>query len=343
MNKYKPRMMKELHISRMINYQQNNTSKLKESSYLWYYGESRKLDFFICIVFLSIVLFVTGYLHKLLYTEALIDTILTEGIDYDAFREFKVNRTVINKCDERIRTLIKNNPQLEGLPFIDRYGIIAFSMMAFDYDLIDADIIDNDTFIRGIGRVAANPGFKELYGNYKAILMGTRYFPVPKLISGDADVSFDNSWFVLRRYGGNRRHEGTDIMASNNLRGYFPVISMTDGVVENIGWLEKGGKRIGIRSETGGYYYYAHLDSYAPDIDKGASVLAGQLIGFMGDSGYGTEGTIGMFDVHLHLGIYVKNGGRDMSINPYFLLKLLEANRNVLKLAADDKLITVNK
>ena len=43
-------------------------------------------------------------------------------------------------------------------------------------------------------------------------------------------------------------HEGCDIMAGNNERGYFPIVSMTDGVVERIGWLEKGGYRIGIRS-----------------------------------------------------------------------------------------------
>jgi murein DD-endopeptidase MepM/ murein hydrolase activator NlpD len=119
-------------------------------------------------------------------------------------------------------------------------------------------------------------------------------------------------------------------MASNNLRGFFPIISITDGVVEKMGWLEQGGYRIGIRSEAGGYFYYAHLASYAPELNIGDSVIAGQLLGFMGDSGYGSEGTIGQFDVHLHLGIYVNSEASDsgeMSVNPYCILRILEKNR----------------
>ena len=73
----------------------------------------------------------------------------------------------------------------------------------------------------------------------------------------------------------------------------------------NIGWLELGGWRIGITSENGIYYYYAHLDSYAP-LSVGDTVTAGQLLGFMGNTGYSkVEGTKGKFDVHLHFGIYV--------------------------------------
>ena len=44
--------------------------------------------------------------------------------------------------------------------------------------------------------------------------------------------------------------------------GFYPVISMTDGKIEKIGWLSLGGYRIGIRSPHGGYFYYAHLASY---------------------------------------------------------------------------------
>lgn len=59
---------------------------------------------------------------------------------------------------------------------------------------------------------------------------------------------------------------GTDIMAQNNTPGIYPVLSATAGTVTNIGWLELGGWRIGITSENGIYYYYAHLDSYAPAV-----------------------------------------------------------------------------
>ena len=56
---------------------------------------------------------------------------------------------------------------------------------------------------------------------------------------------------------------------------------------------------------------------------------AGELLGFMGDSGYGEqEGTIGQFAVHLHVGIYVEgNQGEEVSVNPYWVLKWLEKRR----------------
>ena len=63
-------------------------------------------------------------------------------------------------------------------------------------------------------------------------------------------------WLFGRSYGGERGHEGTDIMATVNERGMYPVISMTDGIVESKGWLELGGYRLGIRAPQGAYFYY---------------------------------------------------------------------------------------
>lgn len=147
------------------------------------------------------------------------------------------------------------------------------------------------------------------------------YFPVGKDISGGKEVSFEDSYGQARTFGGDRQHEGCDIMAGENKAGYYPIFSMTEGVVENIGWLTLGGYRIGIRSSGGIYYYYAHLDSYADGLSQGSPVTAGQFLGFMGDSGYGEEGTTGKFPVHLHLGIYT--GEEEQSQNPYRILKRL--------------------
>lgn len=162
-----------------------------------------------------------------------------------------------------------------------------------------------------------------------AVWEDLKYFPVPlPEAKEEMDTSFENSWMFARSFGGERGHEGTDIMASLNERGRYPILSMTDGVVEKIGWLKLGGYRVGIRSPSGGYYYYAHLYDYAEGLKEGDAVKAGQLLGFMGDSGYGEEGTIGQFAVHLHVGIYVNDpNDSDMSLNPYWVLEWLEPQR----------------
>jgi len=164
----------------------------------------------------------------------------------------------------------------------------------------------------------------------QAVWEDVKYFHVP-LSAQDSSLttSFENSWMFDRNFGGDRGHEGTDIMASCNQRGHYPIISMTDGVVEKIGWLKLGGYRIGIRYPHGGYFYYAHLHDYARDFQEGDEIKAGELLGFMGDSGYGEEeGTVGKFPVHLHMGIYIDGEtGTELSINPYWILKWLEEKR----------------
>lgn len=165
----------------------------------------------------------------------------------------------------------------------------------------------------------------------QAIWEDVRYFPVPVMEDGQkGEPAFENSWGQVRTYGGKRWHEGTDIMPPQNIRGYYPVVSMTDGTVESKGWLPKGGYRVGVRAPSGGYFYYAHLDSYA-DIKEGDKVRAGDILGFMGDSGYGEEGTRGKFPVHLHVGIYVYPKGEEISVNPYRVLRFLENRRLTCK------------
>ena len=170
----------------------------------------------------------------------------------------------------------------------------------------------------------------ELYELYENIWKDLVYFPIPESTENEeAVVSYENSWMFERTYGGTYGHEGTDLMAGLQEPGYYPVVSISDGVVEKVGWLEKGGWRIGIRSIHDVYFYYAHLDSYAEEWKPGDVVQAGQLLGFMGDTGYGkTEGTRGKFPVHLHLGIYIRTEEiPELAVNPYWFLKYLEENR----------------
>lgn len=164
----------------------------------------------------------------------------------------------------------------------------------------------------------------------ESVYADIEFFPIPTSAThSDYHAAFENSWMNPRTFGGDRGHEGTDIMLYPAKRGLFPVISMTDGIVEKKGWLPKGGYRIGVRSQNDMYYYYAHLYDYAPDIEEGTVVSAGQLLGFAGDSGYSNiEGTVGNFPVHLHIGIYYDDEeGKETSINPYRFLVSLESKK----------------
>ena len=159
------------------------------------------------------------------------------------------------------------------------------------------------------------------------------YFPVPDTIwDEEKKVTFGDTWMQSRTYGGDRGHEGCDIMADINARGNYPVISVCDGTIEQMGWLELGGYRIGIRSPHGAYFYYAHLSDYAEGFSIGDEVHAGELIAFMGDTGYSkTEGTAGNFDVHLHFGIYLNDENKqEFSVNSYSILQYLYQEKKIL-------------
>lgn len=187
--------------------------------------------------------------------------------------------------------------------------------------------ISGETFQEREKRWKRNLSYESYRNTCRAIWNTVKYFPIPESEKpGRKFVSFADSWMEERNYGGKRGHEGTDLMAGENVRGLYPIISITDGTVAKIGWLEKGGNRIGIWTEAGAYFYYAHLDSYA-NLKVGDQVKAGQLLGFMGDTGYGEAGTKGMFPVHLHLGIYIYPDGTEMSINPYAILKYAEQKK----------------
>ncbi|MGI6094290.1 MAG: M23 family metallopeptidase [Lachnospiraceae bacterium] len=156
-------------------------------------------------------------------------------------------------------------------------------------------------------------------------------FPIPENRQMESpSVFFTDTWMQERNYGGNRKHEGCDLFGEKPISGYYPVISMTDGTVEKIGWLPLGGYRIGIRGNSGTYYYYAHLTSYGDSFQEGDLVRAGEILGFLGDTGYGEEGTSGQFPPHLHVGIYIRTKeSEEYPVNPYWPLKYLEDKKKI--------------
>jgi len=164
-----------------------------------------------------------------------------------------------------------------------------------------------------------------LYEDTKTIYNQFIYDLVCFPLSKKPSYAFENGWKQGRSYKGARKHYGTDLMDVKNEQGKLKVFSITDGTVENIGWNEVGGYRVGIRTNGGAYFYYAHLNEQPTHIKKGDTVLAGDYIGDMGDTGYGKEGTRGEFPVHLHIGIAVSTkDNKEFWINPYYILRYLE-------------------
>ena len=112
-----------------------------------------------------------------------------------------------------------------------------------------------------------------------------------------------------------------------------------------MGWNRYGGWRVGIRSaDSKRYYYYAHLQKdkpYADGLQVGDLVKAGDIIGFMGRTGYSdNENTNNIETVHLHFGMQLvfeedqKERNSEIWIDPYNIVRLLNAHRSsVEKLA----------
>ena len=149
----------------------------------------------------------------------------------------------------------------------------------------------------------------KLYKKFETIDIDTHTFPV----AVEYRYSYGDTWGANRGWGGRRSHEGTDIYA-----GYgTPVLSASYGVIEEIGWNDYGGWRIGIRDNHNSYHYYAHLDSFEKGLKDGDIVKTGQVIGYVGSTGYGKKGTAGKFPPHLHYGIYKFNGSTEWAFNPY--------------------------
>ncbi len=151
-------------------------------------------------------------------------------------------------------------------------------------------------------------------------------FPLPVR----SNYSYRSTWGVSRGWGGYRIHEGTDIFASYGV----PVRSTTYGIIEIKGWNKYGGWRIGIRDLDNLYHYYAHLQGYDNALKPGDVVQPGQVIGWVGSSGYGRPGTQGKFPPHLHYGIYRDRGLAEWAFDPYpFLRKWEREERRALRAA----------
>lgn len=157
------------------------------------------------------------------------------------------------------------------------------------------------------------------------------FSPIAKNYSFSHYEDFGNS----RSYGYKRVHLGNDLMGGIGT----PIIAMESGVVEALGWNQYGGWRIGIRSfDKKRYYYYAHLRKdhpYVKDLHEGQIVKAGDVIGYLGMTGYSRKENVNNINVpHLHFGMQLifdesqKEGTNQIWIDVYEIIEFLRKNKS---------------
>lgn len=171
--------------------------------------------------------------------------------------------------------------------------------------------------------------FSRIYAAFGRLDLHEHAFPLPL----GTNYSYRDTWGASRGWGGQRIHEGSDLFANYGV----PVRSTCYCVVEEKGWNPYGGWRIGLRDLNNVYHYYAHLSGFDKKLKKNDIVRPGQVIGWVGSSGYGKPGTQGKFPPHLHYGLYRDNGKREWSFDPFPYLKKWEREerlRNAKKAGA---------
>ncbi len=138
------------------------------------------------------------------------------------------------------------------------------------------------------------------------------------------EVVFSDGWGAPRLMGTPQAHwhEGCDIMAPLGRE----LVAAEDGVLSRVGFGALGGNSVSVTGLSGTRYYYAHLSAFVPDLVEGATVTAGQLIGYVGNTGDAAGGP-----THLHFEIHPGGGA---AVDPYPLLRVTYDARRRAELAS---------
>ena len=174
----------------------------------------------------------------------------------------------------------------------------------------------------------------EIDGQWKSAYGLKAFNPIAAGYGYSHCSDFGNS----RSFGFARKHLGNDLMGGLGT----PIVAVEGGVVEALGWNRYGGWRVGIRSfDSKRYYYYAHLQKdtpFAKDMYVGKIVQPGDVIGFMGRTGYSDkENTNNIETVHLHFGMQLifdesqKESNSEIWIDVYPIVRLLAEHRSSVK------------
>jgi murein DD-endopeptidase MepM/ murein hydrolase activator NlpD len=122
--------------------------------------------------------------------------------------------------------------------------------------------------------------------------------------------SFGDSFGAFRGDVSGNWHHGDDIFAPLGA----PILACADGLVFSVGWNDVGGNRLWLRDSQGNEFYYAHLSAFTPLAQNGVHVKAGEMLGFVGNTG-DAQGT----PTHLHFEVHPTSllfMGYDGAVNP---------------------------
>lgn len=138
------------------------------------------------------------------------------------------------------------------------------------------------------------------------------------------EVEFIDSWGYPRMTGtaSAHWHQGTDIFAPRGT----PLVAAESGELQRIGVASLGGNKLWVKGDSGTEYYYAHLVAFAAGIHDGMRVNAGDVVGYVGDTG-NARGT----PPHLHFEVH-PNGGD--AVNPYPLLKATYGTKPMVQIVS---------
>ena len=139
-------------------------------------------------------------------------------------------------------------------------------------------------------------------------------------LPGLRQSSYVDTYGALRGDVSGGWHHGDDIFAPLGA----PLLAVAHGTVFSVGWNKIGGWRLWLRDDNGNEYYYAHLSAYSPLAVNGAVVNAGDVLGFVGNTG-DAQGT----PYHLHFEVHpvaLLGLGYDGAVDP---TKYLDAWRRL--------------
>ncbi|MFI5044021.1 MAG: peptidoglycan DD-metalloendopeptidase family protein [Acidimicrobiales bacterium] len=139
------------------------------------------------------------------------------------------------------------------------------------------------------------------------------------------EVEFIDSWGYPRMMGTSSAHwhQGSDIMSPMGT----PLVACESGTLTKIGPAGLGGNRLWVKGDSGTEYYYAHLSAFAEGSVEGKRVNAGDVVGFVGNTGNAAGGPS-----HLHFEVHPGGGN---AVNPYPLLKAAYGAKPMVKVEVD--------